>query len=148
MTAGPADRAAARARLSPRVIAVVLALIVLLTAGIAAEAVLGPQPVALLLTLASQSYVHQTYQAGGHALPVLGPAALILAQQFFVFFVAFPLIILLFPDGHLPSPRWRRALWLYLVLSLSAPLAELGVTIDVIALEPARLAVWLADGER
>jgi len=46
--------------------------------------------------------------------------------------VAFPLIILLFPDGHLPSPRWRWALWLYLALSLSAPLVELGVTIDVI----------------
>jgi hypothetical protein len=90
-------------------------------------------PVALLLTLASQGYVYQVYRAGGHALPVLGPATLIFAQQFFVFFVAFPLIILLFPDGRLPSPRWRWALWLYLALSLSAPLAELGVTIDVIA---------------
>jgi hypothetical protein len=89
-------------------------------------------PVCLLLILASQGYIHQAYRAGGHALPVLGPAALIFAQQFFVFFVAFPLIILLFPDGRLPSPRWRWALWLYLALSLSAPLAELGVTIDVI----------------
>jgi uncharacterized membrane protein len=173
VTAGPADRTAARTRLSPRVIAVALAgLIVLLTAAIAAEAVLSRQrlddrtglvvtltlwviavvglavawhqprnaigwlmlgaPVALLLTLASQVYVHQAYRAGGHALPVVGPAALIFAQQFFVFFVAFPLIILLFPDGRLPSPRWRWALWLYLALSLSAPLAELGVTIDVI----------------
>ncbi len=88
-------------------------------------------PVVLLLTLASQVYVHKAYRAGGHALPVVGPAALIFAQQFFVFFVAFPLIILLFPDGRLPSSRWRWALWLYLALSLSAPLAELGVTIDV-----------------
>ena len=67
-----------------------------------------------------------------HALPVLGPAAVIFAQQFFVFFVAFPLIILLFPDGRLPSPRWRWALWLYLALSLTAPLAELGVTVDAL----------------
>jgi hypothetical protein len=173
MTAGLA-RPAPRTVLSPRLIAVVLAgLIVLLTAAIAAEAVLGRRrlddrtglavtltlwiiagvglvvawhqprnaigwlmlggPVALLLTLASQGYVHQVYRAGGHALPVVGPAALIFAQQFFVFFVTFPLIILLFPDGRLPSPRWRWALWLYLALSLSAPLVELGVTIDVIA---------------
>jgi hypothetical protein len=89
-------------------------------------------PVCLLLILASQGYIHQAYRAGGHALPVLGPTALIFSQQFFVFFVAFPLIILLFPDGRLPSRRWRWALWLYLALSLSAPLAELGVTIDVI----------------
>jgi len=93
-------------------------------------------PVCLLLILASQGYIHQAYRAGGHALPVLGPAALIFAQQFFVFFVAFPLIILLFPDGRLPSPRWQWALWLYLALSLSAPLA----------LEPAHVAVWLRDG--
>jgi hypothetical protein len=173
MTAGLA-RPAPRTVLSPRLIAVLLAgLIVLLTAAIAAEAVLGRRrlddrtglavtltlwiiagvglvvawhqprnaigwlmlggPVALLLTLASQGYVHQVYRAGGHALPVVGPAALIFAQQFFVFFVTFPLIILLFPDGRLPSPRWRWALWLYLALSLSAPLVELGVTIHVIA---------------
>ena len=172
MTAGPADRTATRTPLSPRVIALVLAgLIVLLTAATVAEAVLSRQhlddrtglvvtltlwviavvglavawhqprnaigwlmlgaPVVLLLTLASQVYVHKAYRAGGHALPVVGPVALIFAQQFFVFFVAFPLIILLFPDGRLPSSRWRWALWLYLALSLSAPLAELGVTIDV-----------------
>ena len=174
MTAGSAEPAAARPRLSPRAVAAVLGgAIVLLTAATVAEAVLDHQhldvrtgliltltlwiiaavglvvawhqprnaigwlmlgaPAALLLTLASQGYVHQAYRGGGHALPVLGPAALIFAQQFFVFFVAFPLIILLFPDGRLPSRRWRWALWLYLALSLSAPLAELGVTVDVIA---------------
>jgi hypothetical protein len=86
----------------------------------------------LLVVFASQGYIREAYRPGHQALPVLGPVALVFAEQFFVFFVAFPLVILLFPDGRLPSPRWRWALWLYLGLSLSAPLVELGVTVEVI----------------
>jgi hypothetical protein len=89
-------------------------------------------PVCLLLTLASDTYVTREYRPGYHALPVVGPAALIFAQEFFLFIVALPLVVLLFPDGRLPSARWRWALWGYLALSLSAPLANLGATITVI----------------
>ena len=90
-------------------------------------------PVFLLLVFASQGYVRQVYRPGHHALPVLGPVALVFAQQFFAFLVVFPLIVLLFPDGRLPSARWRWALWLYLALALSSPLVEAGVTVEVIA---------------
>jgi hypothetical protein len=90
-------------------------------------------PVFLLLVFVSQTYASQVYRPGHHALPVLGPAALVFAQQFFTFLVVFPLIILLFPDGRLPSARWRWALWLYMALALSSPLVEAGVTVDVIA---------------
>jgi uncharacterized membrane protein len=38
-------------------------------------------PVILLLTLASQTYVHHAYRAGQHALPVLGPVALVERRQ-------------------------------------------------------------------
>ena len=83
-------------------------------------------PVFLLLVFASQSYVRQVYRPGHHALPVLGPVALVFAQQFFAFLVVFPLIVLLFPDGRLPSARWRWVLWLYLALALSSPLRRPG----------------------
>jgi hypothetical protein len=45
----------------------------------------------------------------GHGLP-FGPAALLLYQAWLPLIVLFPLVILLFPDGRLPSPRWRRVL--------------------------------------
>jgi len=101
-------------------------------------------PVGLLLTLASDSYVTAEYRTGQHALPVLGPAALIFAQEFFLFVVALPLVVLFFPDGRLPSARWRWPLWVYLALSLSAPVANLGVTIDVLVRHVIRV---LPDGQ-
>jgi hypothetical protein len=51
----------------------------------------------------------------GHSLP-FGPVALVLYQAWLPTYVLFPLVILLFPDGRLPSPRWRWVLWSYLGL--------------------------------
>jgi hypothetical protein len=46
-----------------------------------------------------------------------------------VLFVAFPLVILLFPEGKLPAPGWRRAMWAYLA-----------VVAGLLARSPARVA--------
>ena len=50
-----------------------------------------------------------------HVLP-FGPVALLLYQAWLPIVILFPLVILLFPDGRLPSPRWRWVLWPYIGL--------------------------------
>ncbi len=76
----------------------------------------------------------------GSQLP-LGLAAAWLDESFWPAAVLLPLAILLFPDGRLPSPRWRRVLRGYLVFSaayvgvlvasaLSAAAAGRGFQID------------------
>jgi hypothetical protein len=100
-------------------------------------------PVSLLLTFASDGY-DQAYRLGQHTLPVLGPAALIMAQLFFFPFLAFPLIIWLFPDGRPPPGRWRWVFWAGLALAVPALLSVLTVT--AAALSRPHLHV-LADGQ-
>jgi len=89
-------------------------------------------PTSLAVTFASDGY-DAAYRPGHHALPVLGPVALLFAQLFFFPFIAFPLIIWLFPDGHLPPGRWRWAFWGSLALAVPGVLAALGVTVAALA---------------
>jgi hypothetical protein len=56
------------------------------------------------------------YQVEGHGL-LLSRLAVVLATGWIALIVLLPLPILLFPDGRLPSRRWRWTLWLYLLLA-------------------------------
>jgi hypothetical protein len=71
---------------------------------------------ATLLSDDAALYVWLVYRLG-HRLP-LGPVALLLAMTWGILFLTLPLVILLVPDGALPSRRWRRVLWAYLAATL------------------------------
>ena len=70
------------------------------------------------------------YRLGDSGLP-LGPLAAFLAPNWIPLIVLLPLPIALFPDGRMPSRRWRATLWAYLGWAV----LWLGL-----------LAVWQADG--
>jgi hypothetical protein len=70
----------------------------------------------VLLFSVAASYAWLVYRLG-HRLP-LGPLALVLAMSWLALFLTLPLVILLFPDGTLPSRRWYTVLWAYVAVTL------------------------------
>jgi hypothetical protein len=62
----------------------------------------------LLLTTVGAPYVYMVYRLG-YRLP-FGPAALLLGYSWVIPTGALVVAVVLFPDGRLPSPRWRWAL--------------------------------------
>jgi hypothetical protein len=96
-----------------------------------------------LISIVAGFYATFVYRQGHHGLPLIAPLALVLGQLFSSALIAFPLVILLFPDGRLPSPRWRWAMWIYLALVSAATLTVAAVAISLIA---GHRIVILADG--
>jgi hypothetical protein len=74
-------------------------------------------------------YSVMIYRLGHTGLP-LGRLAVALTQLWIALLVLLPLPILLFPDGHLGSRRWKWALWAYLavcaLILISTAFGDLG----------------------
>jgi len=87
--------------------------------------------VLLLVSGVATDYAWLSYRLGHH-LP-LAVVGVVLGPAWVWLFLTLPLVILLFPDGRLPSRRWRPVLWGYLVVGAGWPVSIYAVTIGAVA---------------
>jgi hypothetical protein len=85
----------------------------------------------LLLSGVGTDYAWLSYQLGHHLL--LAVAGVFGGPGWLWLFVTLPLMILLFPDGRLPSPQWRPVLWGYLAVAACWPVSIYAVMIGAVA---------------
>ena len=90
-----------------------------------------------LLPADAGSYAQLAYRPG-HRLP-MGAVALLLEYSWAVVALLLLLVILLFPDGRLPSPRWRPVLWSYLAVIAGVAGCTYAVAVTALAAHPVRL---------
>jgi hypothetical protein len=91
-----------------------------------------------LLSFDASMYALLHYRLGHRSLP-LGPVAVFLAPGWLVLVLLLPLPVALFPEGRLPSGRWRATLWAYLALSLFTLSQLMAVQFDALVLRPIRV---------
>ena len=94
-------------------------------------------PAGQLLSADAALYTGLVYRLG-HQLP-LGPVALLLAVSFLSLYLTLPPAILLFPDGALPSPRWRWVLRAYLAAVACLVVSVYAVAVGVLLAHHVRI---------
>ncbi len=92
----------------------------------------------LVLSSDAGLYAVAAYQVPGSHLP-LGWIAVLLQPAWAPAIALFGLSVLLFPDGRLPGPRWRWALWAYVAVAALWTVGVFVISVQVIAAHQIRV---------